>query len=274
MQGSGNGQVNLSETIENYSDFYLGPDLVDGVPVFQKVAVQSTSLYLNYGFNDQFDILLNIPYIRTRGSAHRPTVTDLEFENIRNGLQDMSIFLKMLGYQSTLGIGELRWVNVLGLELPASNYQVDEGFQSILAIGNQSQRISIRTMGLLQFHSGIFISLSGGYVAKNRRVPDAVVGESKIGLAHKDIYFEVFLENQNSISGADILALDFDGFFPSTRVNYTKTGASIYKPIGSGFGMSLAGSLLLNGRNIGNSTAFSLGIGYSFGPENQKLNHY
>ena len=62
------------------------------------------------------------------------------------------------------------------------------------------------------------------------------MSELKIGVIKPRFYADVLIANQTSLSGTDILADGFQGFFPSTRVNYTRIGLNVFVPIYRQFG--------------------------------------
>jgi hypothetical protein len=116
----------------------------------------------------------------------------------------------------------------------------------------------------LRSNSGLFASGQAGYCLKNNQVPNAVMSEFKAGLIQPNFYFDAFIANQTSLSGTDILAEGFQGFFPSTKVNYTRIGLNIFVPIYKQFGLCAGGSTYIDGRNLGQSTSYYSAISVSF----------
>jgi hypothetical protein len=51
----------------------------------------------------------------------------------------------------------LRLIGALGLKTPLSNYKVEEGFQSIIAIGNRSTTVSTTGMAMFRTNSGVLL---------------------------------------------------------------------------------------------------------------------
>ena len=70
--------------------------------------------------------------------------------------------------------------------------------------------------------------------------------------------------SRNRTAAPTFRSQGFTGFFPSTRVNYLRLGASAYRPITNGFGLTLGANTYVAGRNIGKSTGYSAGITYNF----------
>lgn len=264
MQGKGKGNIVLSYNTESYSDVFLVPTKVNGVPVFNKVKVNSTSLFGTVGITNNLDVQVNLPYIKATGEATPGVLTNLGYQNERKGLQDVSVTLKYNPYTAKVGKGKISIIGALGLQAPMSSYAANEGLQSIIAIGNRAT--SINTTALLQYKNdnGFFANTSGTYSLRNGDVPDALIGEIKLGYAGKAIYADAFIAGQSSSSGTDILKEGFNGVFPATRVNYSKLGVNVYKPIAKGFGVSAGFSTVLGGRNIGAASGGYGAVIYSF----------
>jgi len=116
----------------------------------------------------------------------------------------------------------------------------------------------------LKTSSGVFATGQVGYSLRTGAVPHALVGEAKIGYAGPKTYIEGFAAFQESNGGTDITEQNFTGFFPSTRVNFVRLGASVYRPLAKGVGLVLGASTYVAGRNIGKSTGYSAGLSYNF----------
>ena len=95
-------------------------------------------------------------------------------------------------------------------------------------------------------------------------VPNSYTTELKLGYAVEKFYGDAFLANQTSTSGVDILGEGFQGFFPATKVNYTKIGLNLYSPLYKELGLAAGASTLVAGRNIGKATGFYGALVYKF----------
>ncbi|SHG13996.1 hypothetical protein SAMN05444396_10531 [Flavobacterium segetis] len=264
MQGKGKGNVSLSFSSEKYDEVYFIPEKVQGVPVFNETKITSTSIYATYGISNQVDVVLVLPYVTAKGNATPEVLMNLDLQNERKGFQDASVFIKYSPFYFDFGSSSLRLIGALGLKTPLGNYKVEEGFQSIIAIGNRSTTVSTTGMAMYKTNSGIFASaqLAGNYASNN--VPNSYATELKIGFAAKSFYGDAFIANQKSTGGVDIFGPGFTGFFPITKVNYTKIGLNLYTPIYKELGVSVGASTLVAGRNIGNSTGYYGGLVYKF----------
>lgn len=271
MAGKGHGSVVVSGTTERYDNVYLAPDKIDGVPIFQEVRVNSLNLYTTYGLTDKIDMIVSLPYIQSKGKAPSAVINDLNslystagYTNVRQGFQDITGILKFKSYSREIGSSILDLLGVVSVSTPVSNYQTNTGYGYIIAIGNRATKYTTLGVAHLKTASGVFATGQVGYSLRTGQVPNALVGEAKIGYAGPSTYVEGYASFQESNGGTDISEVGFNGFFPATRVNYIRLGASAYRPIAKGVGVVLGTSTYVAGRNIGKSTGYSAGVSYNF----------
>lgn len=265
MKAKGEGSITVTQSREDYNDVFLVPNKVNSVPVFNEVTTKSVSLYAEYGFSDRLNFVVSLPYIQTTGEATPATLANNGFENERSGFQDVSIYGKYKIKSYEIMSGNLDIIGALGVETPLGNYNVDEGLQSIIAIGNRSTDITGLAIANYKHNSGIFAIGQVGYSLRSNEVPNALISELKLGYAASVIYGDIYIANQLSGSdGVDILGQGFTGFFPATRVNYTRIGANMFVPIVKGFGLTAGINTYIEGRNLGDSTGAYSGISFSF----------
>ena len=271
MAGKGHSSLVVSGTTEHYSSAYLAPELVEGVPVFSEVRVNSLNLYGTYGLTDKIDAVISLPYIQSKGQAFGQAIADLNtlypsqgFANTRQGLQDITALLKFKSYTREIGTSILDVLGVVSFSTPVSNYETNTGLGYIIAIGNRATKGTALGVVHLKTASGVFATGQVGYSLRSGDVPNALLGEAKVGYAGPKNYVEAYASFQESHGGTDITENGFDGTFTSTRVNYLRLGASAYRPITNGFGLTLGASTYVAGRNIGKSTGYSAGITYNF----------
>ena len=264
MQGKGKGNVVISYTTESYDKVFLVPQKIDGVPVFNKVDIQSTSLYATVGLSSKVDLVANVPYIKSKGYASEQVLTNYGYQNERKGIQDVSLYVKYNPFNFKAGTGTVSLIGALGIQTPLSNYKVEESLQSIIAIGNKSTQVNSYILAMYKLKCGLFVNGQLGYSLRSTNVPDAFLSEVKVGYAAKQFYVDVFSATQISTSGVDILKEGFTGSFPATKVNSTRVGVNLYVPIYKGFGVSGGTSSYVDGRNLGQSTGYYGAIIYSF----------
>lgn len=260
MQGKNGGNVAFSANHENYGEVYLVPEKIDGVPIFNSVTVNSFNIYASYGFSDKLDFIVNLPFVRTAGSANQDVLNDLGFQNSREGAQDISAFLK---YEFAKK-GNLSLQGSFGITTPLGDYKVDEDLQSIIAIGNRANTFNAVALAHYKLSNGFFVTGQAGYSLRSTEVPDAVLSQLKLGWAKKRFYADAYIANQTSTSGVDILRPGFTGFFPATQVNYTRVGANVYAPLDGNFGINAGAGTTIGGRNLGKADFFSFGFVYNF----------
>lgn len=271
MAGKGHGSFVVSGTAERYTNVYLAPEKVQGVPVFQEVRVNSINLYGTYGLTDKIDAIVSLPHIQSKGQVSGATIDDLAksnpndgYVNTRQGFQDLTAVLKFKSYSREIGSSIIDLLGVVSFSTPVSNYQSNTGYGYIIAIGNRATKYTALGVAHLKTASGVFATGQVGYSLRTGDVPNALVGEAKIGYAGPKNYFEGSASFQESNGGTDITENGFDGTFTATRVNFIRLGASAYRPITNGFGLTLGISTYVAGRNVGKSTGASAGVTYNF----------
>ncbi|GAB3824482.1 hypothetical protein [Hymenobacter jeollabukensis] len=267
MAGKSHGSVVFTGTAERYRNVFLVPEKVDAVPIYREVRVSSVSLFANYGLTDKIEAVVSLPFIQSTGRANKTVLDALgsTYTNTRSGLQDFSAFVKFKAYSAPVGNSQLDLLGAVGVSTPASSYQSKADLGYIIAIGNRATKYTTVGVAHLRTPSGVFVTGQAGYSARTNPVPDAFVADGKVGYAGLKLYGEAWVSYQQSSSkGTDILQPGFTGLFTATRVNYTRVGVSLYKPLSKGVGIILGASQYLAGRNVGQSTGVSAGVSYNY----------
>lgn len=260
MQGKKGGGLSFSYTGENYKKVLLFPEEIDETPVFRNVSTSSFNVYGTYGFSDKLDVVFNVPFIRSTGNGIPAVLSDLGYSNNREGVQDLSAFLK---YEFAKK-GDISIQGSFGVTTPLGDYRVDESLQSIVAIGNRATTFNAIGLAHYKKSNGLFVTGQLGYSLRTTEVPDAVLSQLKVGFASSRFYIDGYIGNQTSLSGVDILRNGFTGNFPATKVNYTRAGGTIYAPVDPNIGLSIGGGGILDGRNVGKSYYTTVGVTYNF----------
>ncbi len=183
-------------------------------------------------------------------------LTNLGYTNLKEGLQDVSLYIKYNPYNFKMGKGSLALIGALGIDAPLSNYNVNEGLQSIIAIGNRATKINGVILAQYKSNCGIFVNGQVGYSIRNKDVPNAFTSEVKVGYAAKHFYIDAYSSTIVSTSGTDILKENFQGFFLGTKVVSTKIGGSVYVPLVHGLGVAGGVSSYVQGRNLGIASGY------------------
>lgn len=265
MKSAGEGAVVVSYSQESYDKVFLVPQEIEGVPVFNEVNISSISLFAEVGLTDRLNLIINLPYIESEGNASEAVLENNGFENTRSGIQDVKIYAKYNFYTLMAGRTTIDLIGAIGLETPLGNYRADEGLQSIISIGNESS--SFNMLGTVHFKTamGLFVTGQAGYSFRGNKAPHALLSELKLGYAGTKFYVDAFIANQLSENdGVDILGEGFEGFFPATRVNFTRVGLNAYAPLIEGIGLTAGANTYIAGRNVGKATGFYGGFVYSF----------
>ena len=76
MNGDGKGAVAVSYTAEQFDEAFLVPSDADEVPVFNKINVNSVSLFATYGISARLDFVLNLPYITAKATPPKTRSTN------------------------------------------------------------------------------------------------------------------------------------------------------------------------------------------------------
>ncbi|WP_158841623.1 transporter [Polaribacter sp. L3A8] len=261
----GDLSITASYTSSNYEKFYAGETKMDAVPVHNEIDQNVYSLYAKYGITNKLSVVLNAPYISAKGNGAADPVNGTTEQD---GFQDISIGLKYNAYTFNFDKLNLNVITGLSFDIP-TDYEPN----GILSLGNNAFSTNL-TAGLhLQNDAGLFATFLNSYQFRGKTdntaggakfdVPNAYYATTKIGYASSLIYVEGWLDYLASTDGVDIGGEGFAGNFPETKVEYTRIGATIYKNIIPELGASLGFSSVIDGRNIGKSTNFSVGLTYN-----------
>lgn len=265
MAGKHHGSVAVSTTAENYQQVYLVPEKVNMVPIYRQVYVTSINLFATYGLTDKIDVVASLPYIKSEGRANGLVVQDLGFRNSRQNFQDITGALKFKSYSGTVGNYLVDLLGVVAVSTPMSKYESNTGLDYIIAIGNRATKVTTLGVVHVKTASGVFATGQAGYSLRSGRVPNAFLGETKVGYAGRKLYAEALASFQKSDkSGTDILQPGFDGDFTATRVDFVRLGVNLFRPLTKGIGATVGVSTYVAGRNVGQSTGISGGLSYNF----------
>lgn len=227
------------------------------------------SIISNYGIANKLNVLLGLPYIKTKASAGQL--------NGQKGIQDLSFWVKWKTYSKKLGGGRLSMFLIGGYSFPASGYTGD---YLPMSIGIESKNLSLRSMVDYQ-HGAWFGTASGTFIRRSNitidrnayyttgmhytnevKMPDAFSANIRAGYRDKGLIAEAYLDKWTTLDGFDITRNNMP--FPSNEMNTTRIGFNFkynmpFHPV-----LSVTGNVAttIDGRNVGQSTSFNAGFFY------------
>jgi hypothetical protein len=104
----------------------------------------------------------------------------------------LSVFVRYNPVNLAVGKSSLNFMIGGGISTPLGDYAVDEGLQSILAIGNRATSVNGLAIAQFQTPSGLFLTTQAGYSLRSGEVPNAVLGEIKAGYAGAKFYVDAW----------------------------------------------------------------------------------
>jgi hypothetical protein len=234
-----------------------------------KVSTEMFAYMGAYGVSKNFNLLFNIPYIKTKATAG--TLSGLE------GFQDLSLFAKWKAYSKKIGPGTLGIFGVGGYSFPVSDYSPD--FLP-MSIGLKSKTLLLRAMADYQIGK-FFVTGSGSYMFRNNvtlnrdvyyttemhltnevEMPNANSISLRTGYRTKYLWAEGVITKYTTLGGFDITRNNMP--FVSNKMNATTTGVRI-KYVPKSFdqlSLLLNGDYVIDGRNVGQSTSIAGSIFY------------
>ena len=234
-----------------------------------KVSTEMFAYMGAYGVSKNFNLLFNIPYIKTKATAG--TLSGLE------GFQDLSLFAKWKAYSKKIGPGTLGIFGVGGYSFPLSDYSPD--FLP-MSIGLKSKTLLLRAMADYQIGK-FFVTGSGSYMFRNNvtlnrdvyyttemhltnevEMPNANSISLRTGYRTKYLWAEGVITKYTTLGGFDITRNNMP--FVSNKMNATTTGVRI-KYVPKSFdqlSLLLNGDYVIDGRNVGQSTSIAGSIFY------------
>lgn len=258
---------------EKWSEYWEGTLQRDNENI-GTMTTQSLIAIVGYGVTERLSVIATLPYIWTHASQGPLHGMD--------GVQDFTLAAKyqLLETPFTNG-GTLRALVVGVAGIPASDYTSD--FLP-LSIGLHSQRLAGRFTLNFQAHQRWFLNGSAGYTWRGNVkldrpayytngqlyltdevvMPDVFDYRLSAGFLQGRLYVPVSLSQQFTLGGGDIRRQDMP--FVSNRMNFTSVdGAVMYSlPAPRELGFRFGASRIVSGRNVGQATAVSGGLFYTF----------
>lgn len=239
-------------------------------PNLGTVSNQSLMLMGALGITDRLNAIVALPYVKTDASA--------SYLAGQRGFQDASVWLKYRVVKQKVVSGTLSGFVTGGLSTPTTNYVAD--FMP-LNIGMRSQTASVRLIADYHHKSGFYLTVQTGYTRRgnvridrnsylfeNRmyytnevQVPDMADGTVRLGFRNVRFQTDVWLERFAGLSGDDIRYNEMP--FLTNAMKATTIGWYGRYNI-KNFSVTGGVSRVIAGRNVGQSTGFSVGALYAF----------
>jgi Putative MetA-pathway of phenol degradation len=228
------------------------------------VTTQAIMLSGNYGISDRFNLMFTLPYIKVKPSGG--TAQGL------SGVQDLTMSVKYRALQ----LKNLSVIGSVGGSIPTNNYVAD---YMPLTIGTQAKTLFGRGILYYTLPADLALTVHGTYTARsNVRVdremyytdkgyftnemvmPDVVNFGAKLGHYSFRWQLEATYDQQVTQGTLDIRRNDMPGL--CDKFDYQKVGfvAAYRIPQLKDIQLMVTGGKILSGRNVGESTTFSIGI--------------
>jgi|SRR5579871_1618835 len=233
------------------------------------VSTKMVSLMGNYGITNKLNVIAGAPYVWTHATAG--TLHGMK------GVQDLSLWLKWLPLEKSVGDGTLSVYTIGGFSTPLTNYLAD---YLPLSIGLHSTTFSGRLMVDYQW-SNWFATASGTYTYRNDitidrtsyyttqeilsnkvDMPDVFSYNFRAGYRSERLIAELVFDKMITLGGFDIRKNDMP--FPSNKMISSMLGVNgkYNFPWVAGLSLTGGGSYTLAGRNVGQSTMYNIGVFY------------
>ncbi|MGX5858038.1 hypothetical protein ACWKW6_30565 [Dyadobacter jiangsuensis] len=227
---------------------------------------QSVMPMLAVGITKNLNAIVALPYVWTQTSAG-----NLKWQK---GFQDASLWLKY----RFLNKSGFSLHAIGGASIPTTNYIPD--FLP-MSIGLQCKTATARLLASYRHQSGIYLTASASYIFRSKitidrdsyqadgklyntnkvSVPNAYDASARLGYLKKAIQAEGFIEYGACDGGDNIRRNDMP--FPTNNMKATLVGVyAKFQP--KNIGVNARASHVISGRNMGQSTAFSVGVLYQF----------
>lgn len=233
-KGKGNATLVGAFSNESYSKYYASGGLRN-----LGRTTQAYSFFGVVGVTDKFDAQVSIPFV---------------VSGPESSIQDISVYLKYALLQK----GKTKILGAFGQSTPLADYQTE----GLYALGQQASTLDARLIIQQDLGSGLFVMAQSGYTKRTNPTPSSVPLSLKIGYATNKIYADFWFDYQQAFGGSDYS--DGQGKpFTTLGVGYSKIGGQVYRPFNNHLGLSIGGSYVLSGRNVGKATVLSGALIYN-----------
>jgi hypothetical protein len=239
-----------------------------------RITTQSVAWMGNYGITDRLNVIATVPYVWTdasQGVLHG-----------MSGFQDLTVAAKYdLLETAFTSRGSLRAIVVAAAGTPMTDYIAD--FQP-LAIGLHSKSFSGRFTLNFQTRRGWFLNASAAHTWRGKvtldrpayftddqlfltdqvTMPDVFDYKVSAGYMRGGLQIPISFRQQSTLGGGDIRRQDMP--FISSRMDFSKVDALVMYslPKARNLAVRVVGAYTVSGRNVGQATALTAGLLYTF----------
>ncbi len=256
--------VTTSYTRGSFDEFYIGNDKKDlkVTNEYDEITQDIYDIYAKYEVAADLVAFINLPFIVGNGDVTNGAEAGTKDEV--SGIQDITLGLKYRIHKFEFETSDLSILSGFAVGLPG-DYEPN----GILSIGSGALSADFTTGVHLDTKFGFFSTLLASYSFRDDHqdhgdfnVPNAFLATAKVGYASSLFYVDAWADFSNAVKGVDIGGAGFSGNFPETRVRYTRVGATLYKKLNDELGFNVGFGTVLEGRNVGKITTFSVGATY------------
>jgi hypothetical protein len=256
---------------DQWTDYWEGKLNRDNANI-GTIKTQSLMWMGTYGITDKINVIASLPYVWTKATGG--TLRGME------GLQDITLGVKYNFFTNKTDKTTLKFFGALAYSMPVTDYAPD---YLPLAIGSGSKRLQWRLNTYFRLEQGFFAAVSGGYTWRSNveldrpshyyngelvnsheaYLPNIVDLMASVGYHKGPIQAQLDYMEMYTLKGDDIGRQGMPEV--GNQMNFKKVGATVmyYLPAPKGLAVRAAGSITVDGRNVGESTTFMGGVMYT-----------
>lgn len=238
---------------------------------FGTISTATSNIMGNYGISDKLNFLFNVPFVQTKASAG--TMKGQE------GLQDLSLTVKYMPIEKTIGNNTYSLYLIGSYSTPISNYAID---YLPLSLGLGSKTGTFRIMGDYQ-RGHFFSTISGAYIKRSNvtiernsyltnneviysnevNMPDAISVNFRTGYRSNRLIAEFIIDNWVTQKGGFNMTKN-NMPFPSNTMNAIRYGLHTKYTLKSLPELAIIGgyNYVAQGKNVGQSKTLYGGLFY------------
>lgn len=262
-------RTTVDHGVDRWSTYWEGTRLRDNGNI-GTLTTRSTTWMGSYGVTENLNVYATLPYVRTEASQG-------VLMGMR-GAQDLTVAAKYRFARVPLRDGLVLGATALvAAAAPTTDYTPD--FLP-MSIGLGSRRATLRTAVHLKERRGFFADAAGAYTRRSTvkldrvsyydgerlvnsnevAMPDVLDWSAGIGYNDATWCIPLVLMGQRTLGGHDIRRQDMP--FVSNRMDFLRVGGKVMYMIPAlpALGVSVGAAHTLAGRNVGQSTTYSVGL--------------